>query len=52
MTTIAEIYMHFGYEIIKNLQDENKYHIEALNKDILKHWSHRNPDDQVKVREF
>ena len=51
MTTIAESHMQISKEIIKGLKDDNRFYVEASNKQILKHWSSTNPDGQVKVSE-
>ena len=50
MAAIAEGYMDISDETIKNKKFENKDNAEAFNRDIIKQWAYRNPDNQVQVR--
>ena len=48
MAAIAEGYMDISDETIKNIKSENKK-AEAFNREIIKIWRNKNPDDQLKV---
>ena len=50
MAAIAEGYMDITPETVKNKKYENKDDAEAFNREIIKIWSCKNPDDQVKVK--
>ena len=50
MVAIAEGYMNIDDVTIKNIQYENKGQAEAFNRDVIKYWTHKNPDNQVQVR--
>ena len=50
MASIAEGYMDIDDATIKNKKFENKDNAEAFNRDIIKHWMYKNPDNQVQVR--
>ena len=49
MEAIAEGYMGIDYDIIRNVRADNKDNSEAFNRDIIRHWSHRNRDNQIQV---
>ena len=49
MASIAEGYLGISGEIIKKLQSENRDHAEAFNREIVRDWTRRKPQDQVKV---
>ena len=49
MAAIAEGYMDIDDTTIKNLQYENKGQAQAFNREIIKHWAHKNRHDQIKV---
>ena len=49
MASIAEGYLGISDEIIKKLQSENRDHAEAFNQEIVREWTRRKPQDQVKV---
>ena len=49
MESIAEGYMDISDETIKNIRRDAS-NSEAFNKDIIKYWTHKNPDNQVQVR--
>ena len=48
MAAIAEGYMDISDETIKNIKSENKK-AEAFNREIIKIWRNKYPDDQLKV---
>ena len=50
MAAIAEGYMDIDDATIKIKKYENKDDAEAFNRDIIKTWLYKNPNDQVKVR--
>ena len=50
MASIAEGYMDIDDTTIKNLQYENRGKAEAFNREMIRHWANRNPDNQVQVR--
>ena len=50
MAAIAEGYMDISDETIKNKKYENKDDAEAFNREIIKYWLRKNPQEQVRVR--
>ena len=52
MAAIAEGYMDIDDVAIKNLQYENKDDAEAFNREIIRHWTKRNPENQLHVIKF
>ena len=52
MPVIAEGYMNIDDVTIKNKKSENKDDTEAFNREIIKIWRNKNPDNQIKVSEF
>ena len=48
MESIAEGYMDISPETVKNTK-RDAGNSEAFNRDIIRYWSNKNPDDQVKV---
>ena len=52
MAAIAEGYMDISDEVVKNKKSENKDDAEAFNREIIKIWRNKNPDNQIKVSEF
>ena len=52
METIAEGYLGLDYNYIKSIKEENRDSKEALNRDIIRKWSNRNPYNQVQVGSF
>ena len=49
MESIAFGYMDIGDGTIKNLQYDHKGQAQSFNREIIKHWSYKNPDDQIQV---
>ena len=49
MASIAEGYMDIDDATIKNLQYENKDNAEAFNREIIRRWTYRNSENQIKV---
>ena len=49
MAAIAEGYMGILSETIKNKKYENKDDAEAFNREIIRYWMNKNPDNQVEV---
>ena len=49
MVAVAEGYMDIDDATIKNKKSENKDDAEVFNREIIKVWRNKNPDDQVKV---
>ena len=49
MASIAISYMGIDNETMKNI-DRDTRNAEAFNREILKQWTYRNPDNQVQVR--
>ena len=49
MESIALGYLDIEEETIKNLRDVRRDNVEAFNRDIIRHWMHKNPLDQVQV---
>ena len=49
MAAIAEGYMGISSVTIKNKKYENKDDSEAFNREIIRHWANKNPENQVKV---
>ena len=52
MAAIAEGYMNICDVTIKNKKSENQNDAEAFNREIIKIWRNKNPDNQIKVSEF
>ena len=52
MESIAEGYMNLSSETLKNLRRENQGKAEAFSREIIRNWTYKNPDDQVKVSEL
>ena len=48
MESIAEGYMDISDETIKNIRRDTSSS-EAFNRDILRQWTYKNPNDQIKV---
>ena len=48
MASIAEGYMDISDETIKNI-DRDTRGSEAFNREIIKHWRNKNPENQVQV---
>ena len=50
MKLVARKYLNISHETIQNICYENKENLEAINRNIIRHWTRRNPGaDQVKV---
>ena len=49
MASIAEGYLGISDETIIKLQSEYRDNAEAFNREIVRDWIRRNPQDQVKV---
>ena len=49
MVKIALAYLNLSDADVKNIQNDEKGNSEAQNREILKAWSYRNPDNQVQV---
>ena len=49
MQSIAEGYMDISPETIKNIRRDAS-NAEAFNRDVIRHWANKNPDNQVQVR--
>ena len=49
MASIAEGYLDIDDTTIKNLQYENKDNAEAFNREIIRRWAKRHPDNQLEV---
>ena len=49
MESIAEGYLDISDETIKNIRRDAS-NSEAFNRDVIKHWTYKNPDCQVMVR--
>ena len=49
MASIAEGYMDISDETIKNTWRENQGKAQAFNRDIIKYWANKNPEDQIQV---
>ena len=50
MAAIAEGYLDISDEIIKNIKFETKDSAEAFNREIIKNWIYKNPENQLKVK--
>ena len=51
MESFAEGYLDISDATIKNLREQNKNNVEAVNKDLIKRWANRNSGpNQVKVK--
>ena len=48
MESIAEGYMDIDPETIKNIRRDAS-NSEAFNRDVIRYWSYKNPENQVKV---
>ena len=48
MTSIAEGYMDIDNETVKNIR-RNEGDSEAFNREIIRYWMNKNPDNQVEV---
>ena len=49
MRAIAEGYMGFSAESVKNLLDDNKGQAEAFNREVIRKWANKNPENQIQV---
>ena len=49
MAVIAEGYLDIDDATIKNIKYENKDDAQAFNREIIKLWAYKNPENQVKV---
>ena len=49
MEAIAEGYIGIPNETIKNLQYDNKGKAHAFNKEAIRYWAKKNPENQVQV---
>ena len=49
MAVIAEGYMDIDDVTIKNLQYENKDDAKAFNREVIRTWANRIPENQVQV---
>ena len=49
MATIAEGYMGINEEAIKNKKFENRDSAEAFNREMIRCWAYKNPENQVQV---
>ena len=49
MQVIAEIYMGFSPVVVKNLLFENNNQAEAFNREVIRIWANKNPQDQIQV---
>ena len=49
MAAIAEGYMKISDETIKNIEPDTR-NAEAFNREIIKYWSYKNPENQVQVK--
>ena len=52
MESIAEGYMNLSRVTLKNLWRENQGKAEAFSREIIRHWTYKNPHNQVKVSEL
>ena len=52
MTSLAEGYMDIDDATIKNLKYENKDNAQAFNREIIRHWGNRHPENQLEVCEM
>ena len=51
MESFAEGHLGISDATIKNLREQNKNNVEAVNKDLIKFWANRNSGpNQVKVK--
>ena len=48
MESVAEGYLDIDHETIKNIRRDAS-NSEAFNRDIIRYWSNKNPDNQVQV---
>ena len=48
MEAIAEGYLDINPETIKNIRHDAS-NSEAFNRDVIRHWTYKNPDSQVQV---
>ena len=51
MTSIAEGYMDISPAIVKNIRRDES-NSEAFNREIIRYWMNKNPNNQVKVCSF
>ena len=49
MESVAEGYMEISDETIKNMR-RDATSSEAFNRDAIRHWMHKNPENQVQVK--
>ena len=49
MAAIAEGYMDISDETIKNI-DRDTRNAEAFNREIIKYWKNKNPENQAEVK--
>ena len=49
MAAIAEGYMDIPSETIKNLKYETNHSAETFNREIIRCWAYKNPENQVEV---
>ena len=49
MTYIAEGYLDIDDKTISKAKVENEDDTDAFVRQLIKHWMHKNPDDQVQV---
>ena len=49
MAAIAEGYMDISGEEIRNKKYENKDDAQAFNREIIRYWRKKNPENQVEV---
>ena len=49
MEAIAEGYLDIPSETIKNLKFETKDSAETFNREIIRCWAYKNPENQVQV---
>ena len=48
MESVAEGYLAIDHETIKNIRRDAS-NSEAFNRDIIRYWSNKNPDNQAQV---
>ena len=49
MESIAEGYLDISPETIKNIRCDSS-NSEAFNRHVIRHWTYKNPEDQVQVK--
>ena len=52
MAAIADGYLGISCETIKNKKSDNKDDAEGFNREIIRIWINRNPNNQVQVNLF